>query len=366
MALIRNWLLGPDPARHTAVGVTLLVGLLYTFNAGLMQLAVRTGHAHPSAGHVLSLYLILGGVVFYALVRFHRARQSTDPALTMAQAVHCMIAVALCYLAVHVPLRGAVLTFMPVVLLPCQFVLSPWRLRQLSLIGSVALLAVTLCSWRLFPESTDVVGELIQWLYVTGILVATAFAAEAVNKLHHNALAQSESLAQAMTQLRDMASHDQLTGLLNRRHMNDILDKEWQRVQRTAHPTALIMMDLDHFKRVNDNFGHQAGDEVLRGFSELGQASLRGADVLSRWGGEEFLVLCPETTAEQALIAMTRLQSALRCTPLIKAHPGFLITFSAGVAMLRPGEPMANAIERSDQALYRAKHEGRDRTVVDH
>ncbi len=365
MASIRNWLLGPDPARHTAVGMTFLVGLLYAFNAGLMQLAAYTGHAHALAGHLLTVYLILGGSLFYTLVRFDWGHQFSDPGLVMAQAIHCMIAVALCYLAVHVPLRSAVLAFMPVVLLPCQFVLSPVRLLQLGLIGSMALLVVTLSSWQLFPETTDRTGELLQWLYVTGILVAAAFAAQAVNKLHRKTLTQSESLALAMTQLREMASHDQLTNLLNRRRMNELLDMEWQRVQRTHHPTALIMMDLDHFKRVNDHFGHQAGDEVLQGFSTLAQASLRGADALSRWGGEEFLVLCPETTPEQAVTAMTRLQSALRSTTLLPAHPEFSITFSAGVATLRPGESMASAIERADQALYRAKNDGRDRTIVD-
>lgn len=365
MSLIRNWLLGPDPARHRVVGMTFLVGLLYLFNASLMQLAVITGHAHATAGQVLTLYLILGGVVSYALVRLDWPHRPSDPALVMALATHCMVAVALCYLAIDAHARGAVLTFMPAILLPCQFVLSSQRLRQLSLIGSMALLSVTFVSWRLFPETADVAGELIRWLYVTGILAAAAFAAQAVNRLYRRTLAQSESLTLAMAQLREMASRDQLTNLLNRRRMHELLDMEWQRVQRTHHPTALIMMDLDHFKRVNDNFGHQAGDEVLQGFSTLAQASLRGADALSRWGGEEFLVLCPETTPEQAVTAMTRLQSALKTTPLLQAHPEFSITFSAGVAALRPGEPMDSAIDRADQALYRAKNEGRDRTIVD-
>jgi diguanylate cyclase (GGDEF)-like protein len=365
MTLIRNWVLGPEPTRERVVGMTFLVGLLHLFNAGLMQLAVHTGHAHANAGHVLSLYLVVGGVMSYALVRLDWPGRPPDSALVMALAAHAMIVVALCYLSVDVRVRGVVLTFMPAILLPCQFVLSPVRLWQLSLVGSLALLSVSFLSRLLFPETADVAGELIRWLYVTGILAAAAFAAQTVNKLYRRALAQSESLALAMAQLREMASHDQLTNLLNRRRMNELLDMEWQRVQRTRHPTTLIMMDLDHFKRVNDNFGHQAGDDVLQGFSNLAQASLRSADALSRWGGEEFLVLCPETSPDQAVLAMKRLQGALKTTPLIQAHPEFFITFSAGVATLRPGESMASAIERADQALYRAKNEGRDRTVVD-
>lgn len=161
-----------------------------------------------------------------------------------------------------------------------------------------------------------------------------------------------------------IAAHDSLTGLINRRRMQELLHNEWIRKDRLRQTTTLVMLDLDHFKRINDEYGHHAGDEVLRNFAELASQTLRQFDVLARWGGEEFLLMYPDTKPEQALIALERMYQRLRVASLLPTYPDVRITCSAGVSCALPGEPYEQAIERADQALYRAKTSGRDRIEV--
>ena len=126
---------------------------------------------------------------------------------------------------------------------------------------------------------------------------------------------------------------------------------------------SLVLIDIDHFKTVNDRHGHAAGDAVLRHFAMALQASLRSTDFAGRWGGEEFLVVTPQASAETAAALVERLREALAATSFDALVPGLHITFSAGVAECAPGEDLHLAIERADRALYQAKQTGRDRTV---
>jgi diguanylate cyclase (GGDEF)-like protein len=126
------------------------------------------------------------------------------------------------------------------------------------------------------------------------------------------------------------------------------------------------LIDLDHFKSINDTHGHPVGDEVLVNFALQGCSVLRETDVIGRWGGEEFLVLMPETeAANQAQIAMTRLRDKLRSTQVSRAVADLRVRFSCGVATWSSQDTIAQVLERADQALYRAKAKGRDRTELE-
>lgn len=354
-------LLGSDPERHEAIGLTLSSSGLYLFNACLILAAVPLGYASSKLAPYLLACLLTGAVMFYTLLRSGRSQRMRDPNLVMAQALYCALAVALGYLTVHVHFRGVVLTFMPAILLPCQFALSPRSIRQLTLAMFLMLIGATVVNWYVNVGEAEVYGDILRCAYVSAILLAAGEVALRVSRTRHEMKLKSEALALALSRVEHMAAHDQLTGLINRHRMHEVLDKEWHRVQRQARPTTLIMMDLDHFKRVNDSLGHQVGDEVLKRFAVLADTFLRDSDVVARWGGEEFLVLCPDTSAEQALIGLHRLREQMRVQPFLDAHPSLQVTFSAGLATLRPSESMVSAIERADQALYEAKHAGRDR-----
>jgi diguanylate cyclase (GGDEF)-like protein len=163
--------------------------------------------------------------------------------------------------------------------------------------------------------------------------------------------------------LERLSRTDYLTKVLNRRAMAQRLEQEIARCQRTGHGFCLILMDVDHFKRINDAHGHDAGDAVLTGVAERLRASVREADELARWGGEEFLILLPETRLDEAQELAERLRRVLAESAVGPAKRALAVTGSFGLAEYRGGEDLDACVKRADEALYRAKGEGRDRVV---
>ncbi|WP_187170473.1 sensor domain-containing diguanylate cyclase [Salidesulfovibrio onnuriiensis] len=161
--------------------------------------------------------------------------------------------------------------------------------------------------------------------------------------------------------LRELATHDALTGIYNRRAIERILIEETHRARRHGSPFAVLMFDIDHFKRVNDTFGHNAGDEVLRKVSETVTSLVRTTDRFGRWGGEEFLLLATDTDIEAAAVLAERIREAVAETRFTTAEP---VTISLGVARYQPDETYENLVQRADTALYKAKDSGRDRVCV--
>ena len=158
-----------------------------------------------------------------------------------------------------------------------------------------------------------------------------------------------------------LATRDGLTSLWNRRCIEERFREEAGRATRYGHPFSVILFDLDHFKKVNDTYGHNAGDEVLTKVSARADGLMRATDSLGRWGGEEFLVVAPETTAQGALTLAERVREGVEGLSFATAAP---ITISLGIAEYVPGEEPEGTIRRADDALYQAKEAGRNRSVV--
>lgn len=164
-------------------------------------------------------------------------------------------------------------------------------------------------------------------------------------------------------ELHKLATVDVLTGLFNRRAFMDLAGREIARARRLKSPYAVLMLDLDLFKRVNDDYGHQAGDQVLADFAAVAMHSVRTEDLVGRYGGEEFCILLPGTAMPQAIVIAERLRMAVSQRPL--GNLPRVTTVSIGVAACSGASAVSldAAINRADEALYRAKHEGRDRVV---
>lgn len=174
------------------------------------------------------------------------------------------------------------------------------------------------------------------------------------DKLQRNMILLNQSLEK-------IALTDALTGLLNRHAMNKCLQAEWNRMQREDIPFALLMLDLDHFKRVNDNFGHAVGDKVLQEMAKRLKDMTRNYDACCRWGGEEFLVLLPNTTQEGVNTVYQKLRETLISNPIIQDDEQAIpITFSVGAHIAVADETLDQSIKQADDALYRAKRKGRD------
>lgn len=163
--------------------------------------------------------------------------------------------------------------------------------------------------------------------------------------------------------LRELATKDELTELYNRRHFLELAQVELSRVRRTRAPLSLAMIDVDHFKHVNDRFGHAAGDRALKELSLALRETVRTADVAARIGGEEFVLLLPDTGLEGALAVTERLRDRVRKSELSVEGETLKFTVSAGVAELGPDESVDSLLKRADEALYRAKAAGRDRAL---
>lgn len=157
------------------------------------------------------------------------------------------------------------------------------------------------------------------------------------------------------------ARTDELTSLSNRRDMKECLDKEFYRHQRSNSYFSIIIMDIDHFKRVNDTYGHDAGDAVLKEFSSLLKGLSRKIDVVSRWGGEEFLMLLPDTSLLQALTLAERLRAAVENHSFNYKFETIPITMSAGVCAVSQYEDINRILKQADINLYEAKVKGRNR-----
>ena len=158
--------------------------------------------------------------------------------------------------------------------------------------------------------------------------------------------------------------HDQLTGALNRRGLEEMFETESARAQRRGSSLAVALLDIDNFKRLNDNFGHKVGDEALIHLARVVRQHLRPQDVLARYGGEEFVILLPETTPAEAYNALTRLQRELTREFFMADQQKLIITFSAGLTLIGREESMQPALARADGAMYQAKQAGRNRVVI--
>ena len=171
------------------------------------------------------------------------------------------------------------------------------------------------------------------------------------------------SFEEARHEAEVLASIDTLTGLLNRRAFGERAHAVWNTAARRTRPLTAVMVDLDHFKVTNDEHGHAAGDEVLKAVAGLLSSTCRTSDVIARWGGEEFLLLLPETTLEQGIILAERLRSAVEACEVVTKRGPLKVTASFGMADLRGHPNLDSLIADADQWLYRAKHAGRNRVM---
>jgi len=180
----------------------------------------------------------------------------------------------------------------------------------------------------------------------------------------HDAEQRIHQLEAKLQHLSELVREDQLTGSLNRRGLDDVFERETARSDRRGTPLCIAILDLDDFKKLNDTYGHIAGDGALKHLVKIVKDTLRSMDVIARFGGEEFLILMPETTVDAATSTMTRLQRELTKHFFLHDNEKVLITFSAGVALRRPNEDQTELVKRADKAMYTAKQTGKNRVVV--
>lgn len=205
---------------------------------------------------------------------------------------------------------------------------------------------------------------MMQWLLVLLIAILLVLLIWTSTRARRRIAEKDTELSTALEQVEELARRDPLTRLLNRRAFIELMEYESQRQWRNQQPISFIIADTDHFKRLNDNYGHACGDSVL---SEIAQAltrSLRGQDTVCRWGGEEFLVMLPGTGLADAVTLAERLREAIAGLRLQCEGRELAVTMTFGVAECPVHDETTAAISRADKVLYKGKKAGRNRVVA--
>lgn len=290
-----------------------------------------------------------------------------DPSMTMLQFVNSLWpAIYVMYFVESSQVRVA---FLLVAVLGMTFGAFRLDFRRLVTLAAAAFGAylMLLIAIRLgAPERVDLSAEAIVGVAYAAVLSLTAYTSSYIGNLKRSLRERNKALGAAMKELRIVATHDALTGLRNRGAMVEQLDAEVARSDRrieSERPLTICLLDVDHFKRINDSFGHQAGDAALKHVAEILKDSLRRGDFVGRFGGEEFLLLLPATTRDGALLIANRLRNSIATSSIAGLPVDRRISVSLGVAVHEPGETATQVLRRADAALYRAKRAGRNRVV---
>jgi len=218
---------------------------------------------------------------------------------------------------------------------------------------------------RLGVANATPVDLLLGWLFFALILARCLMLTVNANRMRERLANSRNRLTSALEQIRDMAIHDELTGTLNRRALLARLEQERGRAERADKLFCAAMFDLDHFKSVNDNCGHAAGDAVLKAFTGIVRSTKRATDEFGRYGGEEFLLILVDIPVARAEWAVERVRAAVAGAEWGKVAAGLSVTVSAGVAAYRKGETIEQLVQRADTALYAAKRAGRNKVMVE-
>lgn len=304
----------------------------------------------------------IGNLVFFWIIRSGFNRRFRDPSLTLAQILWSISWVM-------------VLTYFlddarPAALMLCLLVINfgafRLNLAQLAGISCVAVTGYVLVIYflsRNHPELFELQMELFILSGFASALLGSTLVGHEMFMLRGALRDRNRKLEQALEKVNRLAVTDELTGAYNRRYLMEVLGKHKALADRGNLSFSICFFDLDHFKKVNDDLGHAAGDEVLKRVSAITQRMIRDADYLSRYGGEEFVVVLVATIGDMAEIVAERIRSTFEGERFDGIDESLRVTISAGVTEFRRGEALDETLARADEAMYQAKKEGRN-TIV--
>ena len=340
--------------------------LLVQFGSYLITALIISIHAFDGsiAWFMPLAYALCGGVVtcsFLVLSQIRFNDRFEDHYLTLWQ-MAANIAVQLGFLVI-LPQIGYV--FFCIIFLIFSFGTLRMTARQATIawtlmtLGMVPIFLVS--DLPITMPAVSFLERLAAMLMFTATVGQCAFIGLYGSGLRKQLYQSSQALRTAYRRIEELAEIDELTGAFNRRSIMRKLDDEISRARRLVHPCSVALIDLDWFKRINDAFGHPAGDEVLRTFAISAFANIRGIDAFGRYGGEEFLLVLPETPHDDAERMLNRLRIIIAELDWSALAPGMPLSISAGVATLQPNESPDSLLARADAALYAAKRNGRNR-----
>ncbi len=314
-------------------------------------------------GFLYSIFIVVN-IAIYALLRSGLNRKFADPSLTVPQMVAATIGtMVVIYFTDEIRALMLLIYFMTFI-----FGVFRFNTRQYFSFALFTLLSYSLVVLMLFyhhPETVDAGIEILQLLIFGTVLFWFSIIGSYISSLRNRLSASNHELSHAIMTIEALATHDDLTQVYNRRHMFKVLQQVKSLADRSGIPFSIAIFDLDHFKRVNDLFGHQKGDDVLKRVARAVAGVLRESDVLARYGGEEFIVIMPSTEIAGAVDCAQRIHRNLYSLKFTGFPDTFQVTISTGITAYRSVENIDDLIYRADNALYRAKAKGRNRMEIE-
>lgn len=361
---LNDWLLTTDRKQRLRITRSLMAANVFVACCFLQMYACWVGYMEAGDVKRLSGIIVINILTWYTVLRSGINQRFEDPALTLPQILSALTIIVGAY-SVTGPVHGSTLMLLALVL-----VFGIFNMKQSGAIIAGAYTVLLMGIAILYKMHSDPIHypfklEIAHFVLTAAIVPTISSLAAQLSNLRIKLQDQKDELTNALIRIQILATHDELTGLLNRRHMMEVLIQHRKRLERSGHHRfCLALLDIDHFKQINDAHGHGVGDEVLRQFAKVVQSGLRTTDVLARWGGEEFLVLLNDTSPELANVGLERARSLLSEATLMPSLPDLKPTFSAGLTPYNENEPLDMCIERADRALYKAKEAGRNCTVI--
>lgn len=303
-----------------------------------------------------ALFSFAGLVIFYALIRSGISERMTDPSLAFEQMLYAIACDAAAFV-ISGHGRGVAMPILSVILM---FGMS---MRQVVVIAIYGMTLFGFSSWLVLlnPTTDESAGLFAAYFFMLFIVVsATTFLTWRLQRITPYIKRQRNQLAEAFEKIQKIATHDDLTGVANRRYMLERIRQEAERAQRTTSPLLVAMLDIDRFKLINDRYGHLQGDQVLQMFAVVVQENIRANDTLARWGGEEFVVLLPDTDINVGDACLVRVLNKVAETYLPMGNQRQRISVSIGVTLYESGESIDRTLARADTALYQAKSSGQN------
>ncbi|MGD8429902.1 MAG: diguanylate cyclase [Ectothiorhodospiraceae bacterium] len=353
-----------DPNQALRIKRFLMAGLVYAMAVGLMWLFVLEGLMPLRGWTATTAAIVATNLIFYLILRTGRNERLGDPSLTGLQMLAACLLMTLTMYEVNAG-RGALLLLYMVLFMFGVFRLRTWQFMSLGLFALFCYGGAIAAVQHYRPWAVDIRLELLQLAALAAIVPCGSFFAGYVGRMRRLLRERQIQLQQALETAHELNVQDELTGVNNRRSIFEFLEHEVGRAQRVESPLALLLLDLDRFQAINRDYGYTAGDRVLEIVAEKLRQSVRAVDGLGRSGGEEFLIIMPDTTADTAASISERLRDRVERCRIQEMDPMAKLTLSIGVTQFRSGDNSAAMLDRARHAADAALDKGGNRVVVE-
>lgn len=357
---VNDLLWSTEPGRRKSLYYWMATALLGVLCLSALWFEAYIGIVGTLAATVITIYMGIGLMGFYLLTRLGHSRRLRPAVLGKWQGYHALLAILAAYALVP-SIRGSLFAVLLMIVTFCSSCMPRRGTARFAGISAALFTLVAVTMSQISPRVYPLQQELVQLVLATVSLFGVVMLTGEFSRLRLKLKRQKLKLGLLLDETRLLAARDELTRLPNRRRMTDIFKEEMGRFDANR-PLCVVMLDIDLFKSINDRYGHAVGDEALHSFAQQLQAQLRAGDAVGRWGGEEFLLILPDTWIDEAEAVINRLRAHVGTLPVTGLMEPLRFTFSAGISQLAVGKTMDEVLDEADRAMFQAKINGRNMT----